>query len=196
VHRTRPHQFTLLYESEHAGQSVFDDPGAILIHFAPEADRVRDVAPHRCARLFKFPDQKRFFSALRKQRLDRFEVRPGHGKNVRRSIDQRPRKRLTAHTANVYIFFFAHLYRIETWRLAAHCVHASRDDFDVLSVPEQTKKKPFCDRAAANIACTNKEDAFHDWNGASERNSNLESNLLKSIWRPSLNAIASCSSTV
>jgi hypothetical protein len=60
-------------------------------------------------------------------------------------------------------------------------VHPSRNNLDVLLVPKQTAKKPFCNRAAADITCTNKEDAFHNSESASERNPNLESNWSKSI---------------
>ena len=88
MHRTRPDQLTLLYECEHAGQGVADDARAILVHFAAEPDRVRHVAPHCCARLFKFAEQKCFVGALGKECLDRFDVGAGHGKNVRGAIDQ------------------------------------------------------------------------------------------------------------
>ena len=108
-------------------------------------------------------------------------MRARHGKNVCRSIDQRRGKRLTAQAANVDACFCADFDRIEAWRLAAHCVHAGRNNFDVLSIPKQTAKKPFGDRAAADITCTDKEDAFHNSEGASERNRNLKSNRSKSI---------------
>jgi hypothetical protein len=55
-------------------------------------------------------------------------------------------------------------------------VHTGRNNFDVLSVPKQTAKKPFRNRAAADITRTDKEDAFHNLESASERNSNLKSN--------------------
>jgi hypothetical protein len=60
-------------------------------------------------------------------------------------------------------------------------VHTSRNNFDVLSVPQQTAKKPFRNRAAADITCADKEDAFHKLESASERQSNLESNWCKSM---------------
>ncbi len=56
-----------------------------------------------------------------------------------------------------------------------------RNNFDVLTIANQTTKKPFRDRAATNIACADKEDAFHGSHGASERQSNLEANGSKSI---------------
>jgi len=62
-------------------------------------------------------------------------------------------------------------------------MYASRGDFNVSSISEQATKKPFRNRAAANVTCADKEDVFHDSGGANERNSNLESNLSKSIWR-------------
>jgi hypothetical protein len=113
--------------------------------------------------------------------LDRFDVSAGHGKNVRRTIDQRCRERLAALAADVRAFLLADLHRIETWRLAAHRMHTGRNNFDILTVPKQTAKKPFRDRTAANIACADKEDAFHVSDGASERHPNLELNVLKSI---------------
>ncbi len=90
---------------------------------------------------------------------------------------------MTAQIADVRACFRANFYRIKTWRLAAHCVHTSRNNFDVLSVPKQTAKKPFRNRAAADITCADKEDAFHNSESASERNPNLESNRSKSISR-------------
>jgi hypothetical protein len=96
-------------------------------------------------------------------------VRAGHCKNVCGAIDERRRQRLTAQVANVCAFFRADLYRIQTWRLAAHCMHAGRKNFDVVAVSNQTTKKPFRDRAATNITCADKEDAFHGSHGASER---------------------------
>jgi hypothetical protein len=50
-------------------------------------------------------------------------------------------------------------------------VYTGRNNFDVLSVPKQTAKKPFRNRAAADITCADKEDAFHNSESASERNS-------------------------
>ncbi len=90
-------------------------------------------------------------------------------------------ERLAAQTADVHAFLLADLHRVKTWRLAAHCVHAGGRNFDVLTIAEQTAKKPFRDWAAANITCADKEDAFHVSDGASERHPNLELNMLKSI---------------
>jgi hypothetical protein len=98
-----------------------------------------------------------------------------------RSIDQRRAKRLTAQIANVDTCFRADFDRIKTRRLAAYCVHSGRNNFDVLSVPKHAAKKPFRDRAAADITCADKEDAFHNSESASERNPNLKSNRSKSI---------------
>ena len=104
-----------------------------------------------------------------------------HDKNVCRSIDQCGSKRLTAQVANVDACFRADFDRIEAWRLAAHCVHTGRNNFDILSVSKETAKKPFRNRAAADITCADKEDAFHNSESASERDSNLESKSSKSI---------------
>jgi hypothetical protein len=110
-------------------------------------------------------------------------MRAGHGKDVRGAIDQRGGKRLAAETADVHTFLLTNLDRIKTRRLPAHRMYASRGDFNVSSISEQTAKKPFRNRAAANVTCADKEDVFHDSSGARERDSNLESNLSKSIWR-------------
>src|SRR5437870_1140335 len=95
---------------------------------------------------------------MRKERLNRLEVRARHCKNMRGAIDQRRRERLTA-----------------------HCMDTGRNNFDVLTIANQTTKKPFRDRASTNITCADKEDAFHGSHGASERQSNLEANGSKSI---------------
>ena len=90
---------------------------------------------------------------------------------------------MAAQTADVHAFLFADLDSIETRGLAAHCVHSSRGDFDILPISKQPAKKPFRDGTAANISCTDKKDAFHGSGGASARDSNLGSNLPESIWR-------------
>ena len=96
------------------------------------------------------------------EHVNRFQMRAGHGKNVRGAIDQRRSQRLAAESRDIHVFVFAHLHRIKTRRLTAHRVHACRSDLDVLAIADQTAKKPFGDGAAANISRANKEDAFHD----------------------------------
>jgi hypothetical protein len=118
---------------------------------------------------------------VRKQRLDCLQVRASHRENVCCPIDERRGKRLTAQIADVDPCFCADFDRIKTWRLAAHCVHTGRNNFDVFSVPKHAAKKPFRDRTAADITRAYKEDAFHSSESASQRNPNLESNRSKSI---------------
>src|SRR5262249_30380008 len=173
----------LFDKAEYTGQGILNDLCAILVHFAAETDWVRHITPHRCARLFKFAQQKRFVGALGKQCLDRFDVTAGHGKNVRGAIGQGCRHRLAALAANVCAFLLADLNRVKTRRLAAHGMHACRKNFDVFAVPEQTAKKPFRDWAATDIAGADKEYAFHVSDGTSERRSNVGANRFKSIWR-------------
>ena len=113
--------------------------------------------------------------------MNRFDVGTGHGKDVRCAIDQCRRKRLAAQVADVYAFIRADLHRVQTRWLAAHGVDTGRFNLDVVTIANPTAKKPFCDRAAADIACADKEYAFHGSRGASERHPNLELNVLKSI---------------
>src|SRR5204863_8057095 len=87
----------------------------------------------------------------------------------RGAIDQRRRERLAPQIADVCSFFRAHLYRVKTWRLTANCVDTSRENFDVLTIANQTAKKPFRDRTATNITWADQEDAFHDSGTRSER---------------------------
>ena len=108
-------------------------------------------------------------------------MRAGHGKDVRRAIDQRGRQGLAAETADIHAFLFADLHCIETWRLAAHRVHTSRGNFDIFPVPKHLAKNPFRDGTAANVTCADKKDAFHDSGGANGRNSNVGSNVPESI---------------
>jgi len=61
------------------------------------------------------------------------------------------------------------LHSVQTWGLATHCVDTSRNNVDVPTISNQTAKKPFGDRATANITGADKEDTFHGSNGASER---------------------------
>src|SRR5438552_9725720 len=78
----------LLDKSEYTGQCILDDVCTILVHFATKTDWVGHIAPHRCAQLFKFAEQKCFVGALGKHCLNRFDVTAGHGKDVRGAIDQ------------------------------------------------------------------------------------------------------------
>src|SRR5438067_6377179 len=174
-------QFALFYEGKHAGESVFDRAGTDFINVAAEADWVGYVAPDRCIGLFKFAEQKGIYGAIREEHLNRLQVRACHGKDVCRTIDKRGSERLAAKTADVHAFLFADLHGVETGRLAAHRVYASRGNFDIFSVPKHLAKNPFRDGTAANVTCADKKDAFHDSDGANGRDSNLGSNVPESI---------------
>jgi hypothetical protein len=169
VDRTRAYQFALLYERQHAWESIFDDPRAIFVYVTAEPDRIRYIAPHSRARFFKLSKQKRFLGSPGKQKLNRFQVRAGHGENMRRPIYQCPGKRLAAKVTDVDAFVRADLYGVKTRRLAAHCVNTRRKHLNVLGISDQTAKEPFRDRAAANITCADEEDAFHGSGGANVR---------------------------
>jgi hypothetical protein len=41
-------------------------------------------------------------------------------------------------------------------------MNARGRDFDVFAISNQPSKQPFSDRASANIASANEEDAFHN----------------------------------
>src|SRR5437588_12128851 len=104
-----------------------------------------------------------------------------HRENVRSAIDEGRRERLTAHVANIRSVFCADLHSIQTWGLAAHCVDTGRNNVDVPTISNQTAKKPFGDRAAANITGADQEDTFHGSNSASERHHKLNANPPKSM---------------
>jgi hypothetical protein len=108
-------------------------------------------------------------------------MRTSHGKDVGGAIDQGGSKWLAAQPPNVNAFLLADLNCIKARRLPAHRMHSSRGYFDVSSVSEQTAKKTFRNRTAANVTCADKENVFHDFGSASARDSNLELNLSKSI---------------
>ena len=93
--------------------------------------------------------------------MNRLQVRAGHCENVRRAVDQVCRERLAAQVADVYPFVFADLDGVKTGRLPANGMHPCRSDFNVFAIPNQPAKKSFRDRTTANIACANKENAFH-----------------------------------
>ena len=105
----------------------------------------------------------------------------GHGKNVRGAIDQGRGQRLAAHPANVHALLLADLHRVRLggWPRTA-CTPADATSMS-FRLPSKRRKRPFRHRASADISCTNEEDVFHDSGGASERDSNLELNLPKSI---------------
>jgi hypothetical protein len=113
--------------------------------------------------------------------LYRFEVRTGHGENVRSLINQRAGQRLAAQGAYICAFLCADFYGVQAWRLAANRVHAGRCDFDVLPVASHAAKKPFRDRAPTNVSCADEEDVFHGSERAANAFIKLEANLSKSI---------------
>jgi hypothetical protein len=113
--------------------------------------------------------------------LYRFDVRTGHGENVRGVINQRSSQRLAAESAYIYAFLCTDFYGVQAWWLAANRVHAGRCDFDVLSVASQAAKKPFRDRASTNVACADEEDVFHGSERAANAFIKLKANLSKSI---------------
>ena len=96
-------------------------------------------------------------------------MRPGHGKNVRGTIDQRRRQRLAAKMADVHALVFANLHGIQTRGLATDRMHAGLGDLDVFTISQQTAKQPLRDGTAANVSGTDKKDAFHNLRGARAR---------------------------
>jgi hypothetical protein len=118
---------------------------------------------------------------LWKQRLYRFDMRTGHGENVRSLINQRSSQRLAAKIAYVCAFLCADFDGVQAWRLAPNRVDTSRCDFDVLPVAGQPPKKPFGDRAPTNITCADEEDVFHGSQRAAGAFIKLKANLSKSI---------------
>jgi hypothetical protein len=113
--------------------------------------------------------------------LHRFEVRSGHGENVRSLINQRSTERLTPQVAYVCAFLCADFHGVQAWRLATNRVHPCGSDFDVLPVASQAAEQPFCDRASTNIAGADEEDIFHGSERAANAFIKLEANLSKSI---------------
>jgi hypothetical protein len=96
-------------------------------------------------------------------------------------INQHSGQGLAAQIAYVCACLCANFYGVQAWRLASNRVHAGGRNFDVLPVANQAAKKPFRNRASANIACADEEDVFHESERAANAFSNLEVNLSKSI---------------
>ncbi len=59
-----------------------------------------------------------------KEHVNRFEMRAGHGENVRCAVDQIGRERLAAQIADIDPVRFANLHRVKTRRLSADRVHS------------------------------------------------------------------------
>ena len=150
----------MLDKTEHAGPRVFDRARAILVNIAAHSDRVRHIAPASCAGLFEFAEQKSFLGSVGKKHVDRFQMRAGHGENVRRLFYQIRGERLAALIADIDAVGFANLDGVKTGGLPANGVHPGRSHFDI-AIADQPPEKSFRDRAAADIAGANKEDAFH-----------------------------------
>ena len=70
-------------------------------HRDSEPDRIRHVAPDGGSGLFKFPEEVGLVRRVGKERVDRLEVRAGHGENVVVSIHQGRRQRLAADAADI-----------------------------------------------------------------------------------------------
>jgi len=151
----------LLDKTQHARQRVFNRSGAIFVNIAAHADRVRHVTPKGRAGFFEFADQKCFFSAMRKQHVDRLQMGAGHRENVGRALFQIRGERLAALIANVDSLGFANLDRVKTGRLAADRMDACGSDLDIVAITDEVAKKSFRDRTTADIAGANKEDVFH-----------------------------------
>jgi len=118
---------------------------------------------------------------LWKQSLYRFEVGTGHGKYVGGLINQGSCQRLGPQIVDICAFLRADFYGVHARGLAANRVHAGRRDFYVFPIANQAAEKPFCDRTPANIACADKEDAFHGSERTASAFIKLEANRFKSI---------------
>ena len=129
---------------------------------------------------------KNVFSALcGKEQVDRFQMRAGHGKNVRRSIDQRDRERLTAKRRDIDSALPANFDRMHARRLSAHRMHTSGIGLDVLAIAKQTAEKSQGHGTAANVAGTDKKDVFHEMrDAAATACAKVKSNVLKSTNPP------------
>jgi hypothetical protein len=114
--------------------------------------------------------------------LYRFDVCAGHGKNVRCLVNKRSSQRLAAEIANICAVLRTNFYCVHARRLTTDRVYAGGCDFEIFSVTGQTAEKAFGDRAPTNIACADKEDAFHGLQHAASAFSKLEANLSKSIF--------------
>jgi hypothetical protein len=89
-------------------------------------------------------------------------MRAGHSEDVRGAIHESCGKRLAAKSADIHVFLFADLHRVETWWLTADGMYASRSNFDVFPISEQASEKSLGDGTATNITCADKEDVFHN----------------------------------
>jgi hypothetical protein len=86
----------------------------------------------------------------------------GHRENMRCSVDQRRRQRLTAKVANIDPFIRADLNGIQARRLSSHGVHSGGSDFNVVAMSDESLEKPFRDWAPTNITRADEENTFHD----------------------------------
>src|SRR5256885_16115023 len=93
--------------------------------------------------------------------MDRFQMRAGHGKNVRRAFDQIGAEWLAAKTADVHAFVLAYLHGVKAGRLPANGMDAGRRDLDIVAIPDQLPEKTFRNQATANVSWANKKYVFH-----------------------------------
>jgi len=116
-----------------------------------------------------------------KQCLYRFEVRTGHGENVRGLINQRSGQRLAAQSAYICAFLCADFYG-RTGLAAGREPHARPADATSMSFGCQSSgEKAFRDRAPTNVSCADEEDVFHGSERAANAFYQTRSNLSKSI---------------
>ena len=118
---------------------------------------------------------------MRKEKMDRLEMRSGHGEDVSGSIDQRSRQRLTTKVTDVDTFVGADLDCIKAGRLSANRVDTGGSDFNVVAMSDQPLEKTFRNWASADIAGADEENTFHDARRAITSLCKLESEQAKSM---------------
>ena len=83
-------------------------------------------------------------------------------KNVSRPIDQGSGQRLTAKIDDIDPASRANFDPMHTRRLPAHRMNSGGIGLDILAIAEEPAEKSHRHGAAANVACADKENVFHD----------------------------------
>jgi hypothetical protein len=97
-------------------------------------------------------------------------MRPGHGKNVGRAVDQAGREGLTSLLTDIDPFLFANLNGVETWRLSSDGMDTCGCHLDVFPIADEATKQALGNGTATDVSGTDKQDAFHNGRRASYAN--------------------------
>jgi hypothetical protein len=89
-------------------------------------------------------------------------VIPGHGEDMSATLQQLLSDRLASEVTQTDSEFRKRRYGWLAGRGALRGIHASGEDFDILSINEKIFHEPFRHGTSADISCADEENRFHE----------------------------------